>query len=84
MGKRKISFNDFILRRKFLAIKTDKDEIIIRVYTAYFEVRLSSKQYRIFKSFGIYNYCLISNFSGYDLVITADDFRRIDRKIIRL
>ena len=43
MGKRKVSFNDSILRRKFLAIKADKDEIIMRVYTAYSEARLSSK-----------------------------------------
>ena len=41
MGKRKASFTNFILRRKFLAIKVNKDEIIMRVYTAYFEVRLS-------------------------------------------
>ena len=43
MGKRKASFNDPILRRKFLAIKADKDEIIMRVYTTYFEARLSPK-----------------------------------------
>ena len=35
------------------------------------------------KSSGVYNYYLISNFLNYDLVITADDFKRIDRKIIR-
>ena len=43
MGKRKISSNDPILRRKFLTIKADKDEIIIRVYTTYFETRLFPK-----------------------------------------
>ena len=43
MGKRKASFNDSILRRKFLITETDKGEIIIRVYTAYFEARLFSK-----------------------------------------
>ena len=43
MGKRKASFNDFILRRKFLTIEADKGEIIIRVYTVYFEARLSPK-----------------------------------------
>ena len=35
------------------------------------------------KSSGIYNYYLISNLSGYDLIIIIDDFRRIDRKVIR-
>ena len=43
MRKRKASSNDLILRRKFLTIKTDKGEIIIRVYTAYSEARLSPK-----------------------------------------
>ena len=56
----------------------------MRVYIIYFEARLSSKQYRIFKSSDIYNYYLVSNLSGYDLIITADDFKRIDRKVIRL
>ena len=35
------------------------------------------------KSSGIYNYYLISNFLDYDLIIIADDFRRIDREVIR-
>ena len=56
----------------------------MRVYTAYFEIRLSSKQYRVSKSSDIYNYYLISNLSGYNLMVIIDDFRRIDRKIIRL
>ena len=43
MGKRKTSFKDFILRRKFLVIKADKDKIIMRVYTTYSEARLSPK-----------------------------------------
>ena len=43
MGKRKIFFNDLILRRKFLIIKADKDEIIMRVYIIYFEIRLFPK-----------------------------------------
>ena len=43
MRKRKVFFNDFILRRKFLAIKADKNKIIIRVYTTYSEARLSPK-----------------------------------------
>ena len=36
MGKRKVSFNDSILRRKFLIIEADKNKIIIRVYIIYF------------------------------------------------
>ena len=55
----------------------------MRVYTAYSEARPSSKQYRVSKSSGIYNHYLVLNLSGYDLVITADDFRRIDCKVIR-
>ena len=43
MEKRKASSNDFILRRKFLIIKADKGEIIIRVYIIYSEARLSPK-----------------------------------------
>ena len=43
MGKRKVSFNDPVLRRKFLAIEADKDKIIMRVYTVYSEARLFSK-----------------------------------------
>ena len=84
MKKRKTSFINFILRRKFLTIKTDKNKIIIRVYTIYSEAHLSPKQYRIFKSFGVYNHYLTSNLSDYDLMIITDDFKRIDRKIIRL
>ena len=84
MRKRKASSNDPILRRKFLTIKADKGEIIIRVYIYYSEARLFPKQYRISKFFGVYNHYLISNLSVYDLVITADDFRRIDREVIRL
>ena len=43
MEKRKASFNDSILRRIFLAIKADKNEIIIRVYIVYSKARPSPK-----------------------------------------
>ena len=56
----------------------------MRVYTAYFETRLSPKQYRMSKSSDIYNYYLVLNLLGCDLVITVNDFKRIDRKVIRL
>ena len=55
----------------------------MRVYITYSETYPSSKQYRVFKSSDVYNYYLISNLSSYDLIIIIDDFRRIDRKIIR-
>ena len=56
----------------------------MRVYTTYSEIHLFPKQYRVSKSSDIYNYYLISNLSDCVLVIIIDDFRRIDRKVIRL
>ena len=38
----------------------------------------------MFKSFGVYNYYLTSNLSRYNLMVIIDNFRRIDRKVIRL
>ena len=38
----------------------------------------------MFKSSDIYNYNLESNLLDYDLIIITGDFKRIDRKIIRL
>ena len=56
----------------------------MRVYIVYFKTYLSLEQYRISKFFDVYNYYLVSNLLNYDLIITANDFKRINRKIIRL
>ena len=72
MSKRK-SFNiNIIERRKFLIIRVNEGDIVMRFYINYFKSKIF-KQYRVFKSSGICNYCLSTNRSNYDLVIIESD-----------
>ena len=66
-----------------MVIRVSKKDIIMRSYTNYSESEIL-KQYRVFKSSGIYNYCFSANRSNYNLVIIESDWKRIDKEVIRL
>ena len=72
MFKRKSSDINIIKRRKFLVIRVSKGDIVIRFYINYSELK-TFKQYRVFKSFDICNYCLSTNRNNYDLIIIESD-----------
>ena len=72
MSKRK-SFNiNIIKRRKFLVIRISKENIVIRFYINYSELK-TPKQYRVSKSSNIYNYYLSANRNNYNLIIIESD-----------
>ena len=72
MSKRKSSDINIIERRKFLVIRVNKGDIVIRFYINYLEFK-TPKQCRVFKSSDIYNYCLSTNRNICDLVVIESD-----------